>query len=529
MPPAQLHSTTGLSVAAFLPRAAAVFPNRTAVVDGTLSFTYAQLANRVAKLVTALSELGLSSGDRLAALCSNSHVMLELHHALPAHGSVLVPLNTRLSAGEIGLILDHSGAKVLVATSEYYALAVEATVGRSVTVLNAECPTGPYATAQRAATPADISDWELADGEQSLLAINYTSGTTGWPKGVMYSHRGAYLQALAMAYHARLAPETRYLWTLPMFHCNGWCFTWAVTAVGATHVCVRSVDPETIWNQLRGEGITHLCAAPTVLTMLAEHPAAEPLPRGIAVFTGGAAPTPAILRSMETLGLNVTHLYGMTETYGPIAVNWWQPEWNALSDSVISALRARQGIGNLVSEQPRVIRPDGAPVEADGREIGEVVVRGNTVMLGYYLDQGATDAAIVNGWLRTGDLAVVHPDGYLELHDRAKDFIISGGENISSMEVERVLDDHPDVIESAVVARADVRWGEVPIAFVDRRRDSLTAAELVEFCRGRLARFKSPKEIVFGELPKNATGKIQKHVLRDVANSRPSPPIQMVE
>jgi fatty-acyl-CoA synthase len=516
---AQLHSTTRLSVAAFLPRAAQVFPTRTAVVDGELTLTYAQFANRVAKLVTALTELGLSGGDRLAALCSNSHIMLELHHALPAHGAVLVPLNTRLSAGEIGLILDHSGAKVLVATREFYGLAAEATAGRNVTVLDAEDPSGPYETALRASGAADIGNLKPATGEQSLLAISYTSGTTGWPKGVMYSHRGAYLQALAMAYHARLAPETRYLWTLPMFHCNGWCFTWAVTAVGGTHVCLRSIDTGTIWNHLRGGAVTHLCAAPTVLTMLAEHPEAESLPQAVSVFTGGAAPTPAILRRTQGLGLDVTHLYGMTETYGPIAVNWWQPEWDALEDNAIAALRARQGIGNLVSEQPRVIRPDGTTVAADGREIGEVVVRGNTVMLGYYLDQAATDAAVVDGWLRTGDLAVVHPGGYLELRDRAKDCIISGGENISSVEVERVLDDHPDVIESAVVTRADTRWGEVPIAFVDRRRDSLTAAELVEFCRGRLARYKAPKDIVFGELPKNATGKIQKHVLRDLANS----------
>ena len=348
-----------------------------------------------------------------------------------------------------------------------------------------------------------------------MLAINYTSGTTGRPKGVMYHHRGAYLQSLAMAYHSGLGPGSTYLWTLPMFHCDGWCFTWAVIAAGGTNHCLRSIDTGRIWRHLTEDGVTHFSAAPTVLTMIAEDPSAARLDRVVQAATGGAPPSPALLSRMAGLGIEITHLYGMTETFGPAVVNQWQPDWDDATDAERAERRARQGIGNIVAGRVRVIGEDDRDVPADGAAIGELIVRGNNVMLGYYRDPAATAAATVDGWLRTGDLAVMHADGYVEIRDRSKDVIISGGENIASVEVERVLDSHPDVVESAVVGRTDERWGEVPIAYVSVRPGSAVSADdLIEFARSTLARFKVPKEIVFAELPKTSTGKIQKNVLR---------------
>ncbi|PYE18493.1 fatty-acyl-CoA synthase [Williamsia limnetica] len=499
-----------LSPGAFLTRAAQAFAGRTAIVDGDLSFTYAEFHRRVLQLTGLLDAAGVRPGDRVAALCANSHVMLELHSAIPLHGSVLVPLNTRLSVPEISYILKHSGATILFATQEFAdtAAAVAGAAGIGWVLAGGG---GDYE--QRLAdAPAPVLH---EPRERGLLAINYTSGTTGRPKGVMYHHRGAYLQAVAMAYHSRLEPASNYLWTLPMFHCDGWCFTWAVTAAGGTHVCLRSIDTAEIWRLLRDGGVTHLSAAPTVLTMIAEDPAGAALERTVAVGTGGAPPSPALLSRMSRLGFEVTHLYGMTETFGPIMVNQWQPEWDGAGPDEISVLKARQGIGNIVARPARVVTPEGLDVPADGKTMGELVVSGNDVMLGYYRDPDATAAATVDGCLRTGDLAVMHPDGYVELRDRSKDVIISGGENIASVEVERVLDAHPDVVESAVVGRPDDRWGEVPVGYVTIRsgRD-LSAAELIDFARTRLARFKVPKEIVFTDLPKTSTGKIQKNVLR---------------
>ncbi len=362
--------------------------------------------------------------------------------------------------------------------------------------------------------PADRRDVD----ERSLLAINYTSGTTGRPKGVMYHHRGAALQATAMAYHARLGPEARYLWTLPMFHCNGWCFTWAVTAAGGTHVCLRTVDTAETWRLLRAEGITHFSAAPTVLTMIAEDPAAEPLEHRVHVDTGGAPPSPALLARLDPLGLDVTHLYGLTETFGPIAVNEWQPEWDDLDADARSRLRARQGVGNLIARPLRVLDDEGGDVPADGETIGQLAARGNDVMLGYYRDEEATAAVTRAGHFLTGDLAVMHADGYVEIRDRSKDVIISGGENIASVEVEQVLDSHPAVVESAVVAMPDEKWGEVPVAFVTvRSGHDLDEDELTAYLRDRLAHFKVPRRYVTGELPRTSTGKIRKNVLRERA------------
>jgi fatty-acyl-CoA synthase len=323
-----------------------------------------------------------------------------------------------------------------------------------------------------------------------------------------------------MAYHSRLDPASNYLWTLPMFHCDGWCYTWAVTATGGTHVCLRAIDTTEIWRLVRDTGITHLCAAPTVLTMIAEDPSAAPLDTVVQVATGGAPPSPALLARMAALNIEVTHLYGMTETFGPIVVNQWQPEWDEATAEEVAVKKARQGVGNIIARSARVLSAAGDDVPADAQTLGELVVSGNNVMLGYYRDPEATRTATIDGWLRTGDIAVMHPDGYVELKDRSKDVIISGGENIASVEVERVLDAHPDVVESAVVGRPDDRWGEIPVAYVTVRAGrELAASELIEFARTRLARFKVPKEIVFSDLPKTSTGKIQKNVLRSDVKS----------
>jgi fatty-acyl-CoA synthase len=509
-----------LTPTAFLDRSEHAFAERTAIVDpgsgpGTeRRFTYRQFAERSRRLAGVLGSLGANPGDRVAVLATNSHVMLEAHHGVPYAGAVLVPLNTRLSVDELVAIVDHAGARVLLATVE---LADVATVvaGRTGATLLIEGD--QYEDRIGSAAPSVVP---VAD-ERGLLAINYTSGTTGRPKGVMYHHRGAYLQALAMAYHVRLAPDSRYLWTLPMFHCDGWCFPWAVTAAGGTHVCLRAIDPDEIWRLLRAEGVTHFCAAPTVLTMIAGSTVADDGPEldhRVTVATGGAPPSPTLLARMRALGMDVTHLYGLTETYGPAVVNDWHPEWDEYSDDERAALQARQGVGNVVAARLRVISDTGHDVPADGETLGELVLRGNDVMLGYYRDVAATAEVDAAGWFRTGDLGVVHPDGYVEIRDRSKDVIISGGENIASVEVERVLDSHPAVIESAVVGAPDEHWGEVPVAYVSVREE-VEPDVLVEHVRTHLARYKAPKRVVFGELPKTSTGKIQKNVLREQERS----------
>ncbi len=365
-------------------------------------------------------------------------------------------------------------------------------------------------------TPAD---------ERSLLSINYTSGTTGKPKGVMYHHRGAYLQALAMMAHAALSPSSVHLWTVPMFHCHGWSFTWAVTAAGATHVCLPKVEATQVWRSIREDGVTHLNGAPTVLSMLAY--AAEagdgvPGNRRVKIATGGAPPSPAILRRMDDLGFEVTHLYGLTETFGPVMICDWRPEWSGFDGGAQARLKARQGVGTVISCRVRVVSDDGVDVPADGTAMGEIALRGNNLMLGYLKDDVATEQAVPDGWFRTGDIGVMHLDGYVELRDRAKDIIISGGENIASVEVEQVIADHPAVLEVAVVAMPDTKWGEVPAAHVALRDGmTVTEREIIEYVNTRIARFKAPKRVIFGELPKTSTGKIQKHLLRDTANLTP--------
>ncbi|GAA0268021.1 AMP-binding protein [Cryptosporangium japonicum] len=496
-------SWEALSPTRFLDRSAAVFAGRTAVVDGNVELTYAQLRQRVDALTGVLAARGIGPGDRVAALCANSSVMIELHHAVPLRSAVLVALNTRLAADELAYILAHSGASLLVATREFAAVADSLGARLGVAVIHED-------DLSYTADPARLE----TDDERSLLAINYTSGTTGRPKGVMYHHRGAYLQSLAMAFHTGLGPRSTYLWTLPMFHCNGWCFPWAVTAAGATHLALRKPDPAAIWSAL--SRATHFSAAPTVLTMIAEHASAAPLARPVAATTGGAPPSPALLARARRLNIDVTHLYGLTETFGPVVINVWQPEWDALDEDARARRVARQGVPNVIASPVRVVDASGQDLPADGRTIGELVVRGNDVMLGYYRDEEATERASYDGWFRTGDLAVMHPDGYVEIRDRLKDVIISGGENIASVEVERVLDEHPAVVESAVVGAPHEKWGEVPVAFVTTR-SPVTEDELRRFARERLAGFKVPKRIVFSDLPRTSTGKIRKNVLRVTA------------
>jgi len=506
-----------LSPALFLERAASVFAPRTAVIDGERRFTYREFGERTHQLAGLLRDARIEPGDRVAALCVNSHVMLELHNGVPMAGAVLVPMNIRLSAGELSYVLEHSEARLLIATEELADVARKIAENAGVRLILGGSPNTEY---EQLLTSARSHSVPCAD-EKGLLAINYTSGSTGKPKGVMYSHRGAYLQALAMAHHTGMGLGSAYLWTLPMFHCDGWCFTWGVTAAGATHVCLRKADPVLAWAMICDQGITHLSGAPTVLTMIAEAAAAAPdrrPSRTVYANTGGAPPSPALLARLAKLNMKVTHLYGLTESYGPVMICEWQPEWSVESPERQARLNARQGIGNVVTAGVDVFDSEGRPVPWDGETMGEIVLRGNNTMLGYYRDELATRAATVNGWFRTGDLGVRHPDGYVELRDRAKDIIITGGENVASVEVERVLVEHPAVLEAAIVGRSDSKWGEIPVAFVVLRQGkSATAAELIEFVRNRIAHFKAPKEVRFEELPKTSTGKIQKHVLRERA------------
>ena len=497
-------SSSVLTPLRFLERSARVWRDRPAVVDGKQTWTYAEHDERVRRAAAAVrDELEIGEGDRVAVLLPNVHSMLELHYAVPGVGGVLVPLNTRLADKEYDYILEHCGAKVLVADRE---------LDTDLRVVSLD----EYEELVEAADP--VERLERPEDERTLISINYTSGTTGKPKGVMTNHRGAYLHALGVIAEARLTPRSSYLWTLPMFHCNGWAYPWAVTAMGAKHVCLPKVEAKPIWNALTKEGITHLCAAPTVLTTIVGADEAEKLDEPAQVFVGGAPPSPALLGKGAKLNLDITHLYGLTETYGPLAVCAWNPDWDELDDDEQQKLRARQGVGTVVSERLRVVDEDMNDVAADGDTLGEVVMRGDNVMMGYLDDEESTREAFKGGWFHSGDLGVVHGDGYVELRDRLKDVIISGGENIATIEVEQALAAHDSVTEAAVVAAPHERWGEVPVAFVTVSGDEPDVEELQEFARERLARFKVPKRIIFvDELPKTGTGKIQKFVLREQA------------
>jgi fatty-acyl-CoA synthase len=498
-----------LSPLALLRRSATAYPERTAVRDGDRSVSFAQLAERAWRLGAALRGLGVAPGERVAMLSLNRLELLEAHFGVPASQGALCAVNTRLAAPEIAFIVGHSGARILLLDPELEAAGSQAAALPGMRVIRL----GEEYEALLAAGSPEPPAWP--DSEDRPISVDYTSGTTGTPKGVVYTHRGAYLGALAGLVETRLGPDSTYLWTLPMFHCNGWCFSWGVAGIGATSIALRRPDPEAVWRELRA-GATHLCAAPTVLIALVAHPAAAPLERDVRCVVGGAPPSPTLLERCDALGIRVTHLYGLTETYGPATVAAWPPEWDALPAEERALRRARQGVPTVLGGESDVWDAAGAPVARDGVTMGEVVVRGNTVMAGYLDDPEATAEAFRGGWFHSGDAAVVHPDGRLELRDRYKDVIVSGGENISTIEVEQALARHPAVLECAVVGIPDDHWGERPKAFVELRDgQAASAEELIAFCREQIAGFKCPDSVEYCELPRTGTGKVQKYVLRE--------------
>src|SRR5579862_1263091 len=501
----------------FLLRASHIFREKAAVIDGDTRRTYPQMLERVYRFANLLRQLGLKPGDRVAVLAPNIAQMLEAHFAVPLAGGVLCTLNIRLMPDEIGYILDHCGASIVIYDGEFEHLLSER--GRHPHLLR--IGDGKLQAldfeGELAKTPADPIVPEV-DDEDTTIAINYTSGTTGKPKGVMFTYRGVYLNALAEIVHAGLRSKSVYLWTVPMFHCNGWCFTWGVTAAGATHVCLRKVDPARIHELIESEGVTHLCGAPTVLVSIANHAGAKPFSQPIYVTTAGAPPAPQTIFQMEQLGATVTHVYGLTETYGPFTVCEWKTQWDDREPHARALLKSRQGVPFCTAgiDDLRVVDEAMHDVPADAQTQGEIVMRGNNVMKGYYDDPEATAKAFRGGYFHSGDVAVMHPDGYIEIQDRAKDIIISGGENISTIQVEKVVMEHPAVLECAVVAKPDEKWGEVPKAFVTLKPGAnATEDEIVAFCRKHLPGFKTPKAVEFCDLPKTSTGKIQKFVLRD--------------
>ncbi len=516
-----------LTPLSFLQRTLRVFPEKTAVVYGDERWHWRRFADEVGRMAGALVRAGVEPGDRVAVLAPNVPVFLVAHFAVLQVRAALVAINTRLAVDEVQYILNHSGATVVMVDPELADKVGEpAKLDARPKFVNLEDPVaGVVGTPLDGPTFAEFVDGADVlgvdggiDNEDRITSINYTSGTTGRPKGVMYTHRGAYLNALAAIQMQRLERDSVFLWTLPLFHCNGWCFPWAMTAVGGTHAMLRAVDPTRILELIPQERVTHFNGAPTVLLMLAEAPEAQGVrfDPAIRVATGGSPPSPTLLARMEEIGVIVTHLYGLTETYGPHAYCEMQPGWEGLDVEGRAAMLARQGVPHHTATHLRVVDDDMNDVTPDGEVMGEVVMRGNNVMKGYYADPEATAEAFRGGWFHSGDLGVLHADGYIELRDRKKDIIISGGENISTIEVEHILVKHPAVLECAVVSMPHEKWGEVPKAFVSLKPgESVTEEDLVSFCRDRLAHFKCPKAIEFMELPKTSTGKIQKFRLRE--------------
>ena len=517
----------------FLERAASIWPDRTAIIHGGIRRSWSETYTRCRRLAAALSRAGIASGDTVAILAANTPELFEAHFGVPLAGGVLNAINTRLDAEAIAFILRHGEAKILITDREFSKTARQAITlyGAPLIIIDIDDPewTGGGDLLGRcdyesflAGAPAEFP-WLMPRDEWDAIALNYTSGTTGNPKGVVYHHRGAYLNAVSNALSWNLGDAPVYLWTLPMFHCNGWCFPWTMAVTAGTSVCLRHVRAEPILDLIRREKVSHFCAAPIVLNMLNNAP--PDLKRGIEhkvkVMTAGAAPPAAVIEGMEAMGWSVTHVYGLTETYGPVIVCVWHDRWNSLPPAEQAALKARQGVRSPMLEEIMVASPDTLePVPRDGVTMGEIFMRGNTVMKGYLKNPTATREAFHGGWFHTGDLAVWHADGYVEIKDRSKDIIISGGENISSIEVEDVLYRHPDVLEAAVVARRDEKWGESPCAFVTLKPGaSATEESLIAFCRDHLAGFKLPRKIVFQAIPKTSTGKIQKYVLRRLAQT----------
>jgi fatty-acyl-CoA synthase len=519
-----------LSPLSFLPRAAMVHPRHVSVIHGSQRFTWAESYQRCRRLASALARRGIGSGDTVAVMAPNIPAHFEAHFGVPMAGAVLNALNIRLDAETIAFILQHGEAKVLITDTEFAPVIGKALklMEEPPVVIDIADPQGPggdrlgemdYEAFLATGDPEFA--WTGPADEWQAISLNYTSGTTGNPKGVVYHHRGAYLLALGNAQVWSMPPQPVYLWTLPMFHCNGWCFPWTITALAGTHVCLRRVEAGAIFREIAEHGVTHLCGAPIVMNLLINAPSAarRELDRRIELMTAAAPPPAPVIEKMERMGFRITHVYGLTEVYGPAVVCDWHVEWDGLPIDEQARLKSRQGVRYPVLEGLMVADPHTLqPVPADGQTMGEVFFRGNVVMKGYLKNPRATDEAFVGGWFHSGDLGVRHPDGYVELKDRAKDIIISGGENISTIEVESVLYRHPAVLEVAVVARPDEKWGETPCAFVTLKDGaSATAPELIAFCRENMARFKVPRTVVFGPLPKTSTGKIQKYVLRQKA------------
>jgi fatty-acyl-CoA synthase len=506
---------TELNPVDFLGRAAYVYPEKTAMVDGERRYSYRELAERSWRLANALRSAGLRKGDRVATLLFNSSAMLEAHFGVPAAGGILVAINNRLAGPEVGHILKHSGARFLLLDAELEPLV--ASLGLSdVALIRCDHGGGVDQYEEFLADASDQMPDSWLEDEEETISIDYTSGTTGRPKGVQYTYRGAYLNALSEVIVAGMSPESVYLWTLPMFHCNGWCFPWAVTAVGATHVALRAVDSDLIWRLFDQEGVTHYNGAPAVHLMIINHPEAHRLEQQVTAMVAASPPSPTLLGRMAELNFHIVHVYGLTETYGPITVSPSQQGWQELPVEQRAKLLARQGQAYPSADLVRVVDQDMHDVPRDAETMGEVVMRGNNVMSGYFADQAATEKAFRGGWFHSGDLAVWHPDGNIELRDRSKDIIISGGENISSIEVEQTICAHPAVLECAVIAIPHERWGERPKAFVTLNTGaSANADEIIGFCRQRLAHYKCPDAIEFGPLPKTSTGKVQKFALRE--------------
>lgn len=519
-----------LSPSGFLLRSADVHPDRMAVVYGAVRWTYAQFRERCLRLASALVASGLRRGDVVSILAPNVPAHLEAHFGVPMAGAVLHSINIRLDVPTVAFMLGHAGTRLLLADVEFLPLAraAVAEAGLRIDIIAIEDPSivadvAGLTTYEALLQKGDPQFAPLApQDEWDAIAVNHTSGTTGKPKGVVYHHRGAYLNALANTLAWNLRPHSVYMWTLPLFHCNGWCFPWTITLLAGTHVCIRRLDEEALIDAIAEHRVSHLAGAPIILSRIVNAAPAQiaRLPRGLDMMVAGAPPTAAVIAAAEQAGVAVTQTYGLTEVYGPCVVSEWKSEWNDLPPDDRARLKARQGVRYHIQESMDVLDPlTMAPVAADGAAIGEIMIRGNIAMKGYLDDPEVTSQAFAGGWFHTGDLAVKHPDGYVEIRDRSKDIIISGGENISTVEVESVLAQHPAVLEAAVVARRDETWGESPCAFITLRPDcAATPLEIMAFCRERLAGYKVPKTVVFGDIPKTSTGKVQKFALREQAN-----------